>query len=117
MLHNYNRHSIAGLFRIHGRELLSYLTRMAGRDHASDLLQEAFVRALRHAGCLAAAADPHAYLQVIVVNLARKFARRWATESKYLDFGSVPADVPSSEALPLEQKRGERFRILREAVE
>jgi len=118
MFDNGNRYSIAELFRLHGRELLSYLTRMAGRDHASDLLQETFVRALRHEGHSAAVADPQAYLQVIAVNLARDFARRRATESKYLDFGSVPADVPSSEALPLEHvERKERFRLLREAVE
>ena len=114
-----NRHSLADLFKLHGRELLSHLTRRAGPINAQDLLQETFVRALRnHNSGSAAVADPQAYLQVIAINLTRDFARRRATESKYLDFGTLPIDVPSNEATPGENiERSERIRLLRAAVE
>jgi RNA polymerase sigma factor (sigma-70 family) len=110
------RHSISELFKLHRRELLTYLTRRAGPDNASDLLQETFVRALRRRGP-AAIADPHAFLQVIAVNLARDFARRRKTEAKYLEFGDLP-EVPSTEAAPGEYIEGsEKSQLLRAAVE
>lgn len=105
------------LFKRHKSGLLSYLTRRAGRENAPDLLQETFVRALRHDG-LAAVADPPAFLQTIAINLARDFARRRATESKYLEYGALPSSVPSSEAPPGEQIEScEKSRLLCEAVE
>lgn len=104
------------LFKLHGRELLTYLTRRAGPDNAPDLLQESFVRALRHGGP-AAIANPQAFLQVITVNLARDFARRRKTEAKHLEFGDLP-EVPSSEAGPGEHiERSEKSRLLRAEVE
>jgi len=111
------RHVLAALFRRHRRELLAYLGRRAGRDNAPDLLQETFVRALRHDD-LAAVGDPPAFLQAIAVNLSRDFVRRRATESKHLEFGRSPLEVASSEALPDEQVEAEqRARLLRAATE
>ena len=114
--HSNKRHSVSELFNLHGRELLTYLTRRAGPVNGPDLLQETFVRALRHSGA-AAIGDPHAFLQVIAVNLARDFARRRKTEAKYLEFGDLP-EVPSSESPPGEQlEHSERSRLLQAAVE
>lgn len=111
------RHGVGELYRRHKRELLAYLGRRAGRDNACDLLQETFVRALRHDE-LAAVADPPAFLQAIAVNLSRDFVRRRATESKHLEFSGSPMEVASSEVLPEEQVEGEqRTRLLRAAVE
>ena len=110
------RHSVSELFNLHGRELLTYLTRRVGPVNGSDLLQETFVRALRHSGT-AAIGDPHAFLQVIAVNLARDFARRRKTEAKYIEFGDLP-EIPSSESPPGEQfERSERSRLLQAAVD
>ena len=108
-------HLIRELFTRNKRDLLSYFTRRVGPEDASDLLQETFARALRHGGP-AAIADPHAFLQVIAVNLARDFARRRKTEAKYLEFGDLP-EVPSSEASPGEQLEcSEKSRLLRAAA-
>lgn len=109
--------SIRELFLRNKRGLLTYLTRRVGPDNASDLLQETFVRALRH-DQFEALADPPAFLQQIAVNLSRDFARRRKTEANCLAFvGDLPEDAPSREARPdeqfgLEQKR----RRLREAM-
>lgn len=104
------------LFTRNKRELLTYFTRRVGLDNAPDLLQETFVRALRHGGP-ATIADPPAFLQVIAVNLARDFARRRKTEAKYLEFGELP-EVPSREAGPGEHiERSEKSRLLRAAVD
>jgi RNA polymerase sigma factor (sigma-70 family) len=111
-----SRHSVSELFKLHGRQLLTYLRGRAGPDDAPDLLQETFVRALRHGG-VTAMPDPQAYLQVIATNLARDLARRRTTEAKYLEFGELP-DVASPEAPPGDHiEVGERAQILRAAIE
>jgi DNA-directed RNA polymerase specialized sigma24 family protein len=63
-------HLIGELFTRNKRELLSYFTRWAGPDDASDLLQETFVRALRYEA-LHEVADQPAFLQKIATNLTR----------------------------------------------
>jgi len=88
---------VGELFRRHKRELFAYLARNAGRDNASDLLQDTFARALGY-GELAAVADPPAFLQRIATNLVRDFARRRKTEAAHLEFGDLPDDAPSREA-------------------
>ena len=110
------RSSLGELFKLHGRQLLTYLKGRAGPDDASDLLQETFIRALRHGG-LAAMPDPQAFLQVVATNLARDLARRRKTEAKYLEFGELP-EVPSPDAPPGESiEESERSRILRATIE
>ncbi|WP_245258504.1 RNA polymerase sigma factor [Methylosinus sp. LW4] len=87
------------LFQRHGRRLLVYLRGKAGANDAPDLLQETFVRAMRHGG-LEAMPDPEAFLQVIATNLARDRARRRNTEAKYLEFREELPEAPSPEAPP-----------------
>jgi RNA polymerase sigma factor (sigma-70 family) len=112
-----NLASIRELFLRNKRDLLRYLTRRVGREDASDLLQETFVRALRH-DQFATMADPPSLLQRIAINLSRDFARRRRTEAKYLEFGDLPRDTPSAEALPDERfEADEKWRALARAVE
>jgi RNA polymerase sigma factor (sigma-70 family) len=100
--------SIGELFLRNKRSLLSYLTRRVGREDAPDLLQETFVRAMRHDG-FDTVVNPPAFLQQIAANLMRDFERRIRTQEKYLEFGDLPIDAPSTEmaadeAIELEQK-------------
>ncbi len=90
---------IRELFTRNKRDLLKYFSRRVGREDAADLLQETFARALRY-DQFEAVADPLPFLQQIAVNLARDFARRRKTEAKYIEFGDLPEDAPSSEAPP-----------------
>jgi len=108
---------IRELFERHQRTLLSYLTRKVGRDAAPDLLQDAFVRVLRH-GQLEAVANPPALLQQIAVNLVRDFARRRKTEQAYARYGHFLADPPSDETSPEDKMEYERkSRLLDQAVD
>lgn len=105
------------LFLRNRRGLLRYLTRRVGREDASDLLQETFVRALRR-GEFDAIADPPAFLRQVAVNLTRDFARRRTIEAACLEFGDPPVEAPSGEVptderLALEDKK----RRLRAAME
>jgi RNA polymerase sigma-70 factor (ECF subfamily) len=90
-------HFIRDLFERNRRVLMGYLTRRVGPEAAPDLLQETFVRALRHER-LDHVADPPAFLQQIAVNLSRDFARRRRTESKYLRDDALLGERPSSDA-------------------
>ncbi|ATQ69591.1 RNA polymerase sigma factor [Methylosinus trichosporium] len=95
------RLSFRELFLRNRRELLDYLTRKVGPDDAPDLLQETFVRALRHER-FDAVVDPPAFLQRIAVNLSLDFLRRRKTESSYLQYVDYFLDAPSPEATPEE---------------
>ncbi|MBG0811570.1 RNA polymerase sigma factor [Methylosinus sp. H3A] len=90
-------HFIRDLFVRNRRVLTAYLTRRVGADAASDLLQETFVRALRHER-LDDVADPPAFLQQIAANLTRDFARRRRTETKYLSFQQFLGERPNGDA-------------------
>jgi DNA-directed RNA polymerase specialized sigma24 family protein len=94
------RHFIGEVFECNKRTLLGYFTRRVGREAASDLLQETFVRFIRYSQS-DAVADAPPFLQQIAINLARDHARRRKTEAKYLEFGDLPEDVPTSEAYPV----------------
>jgi RNA polymerase sigma-70 factor (ECF subfamily) len=109
--------SFRELFLRNKRALLGYLTRRVGREDASDLLQETFVRALRHER-FDAVADPPAFLQQIAVNLTRDFARRRKTEAVCLEFGEPPAEIAAEDLAPDERLAiEEKRRRLRAAVE
>ncbi|WP_400770651.1 RNA polymerase sigma factor [Methylosinus sporium] len=106
------RRSVGELFKRHGRRLLVYLRGKAGANDAPDLLQETFIRALRH-GDIDAMADPEAFLQVIATNLARDRMRRRNTEAKYLEFKDELPETPSPDALPGESSEdNDRSRLL-----
>ena len=77
--------SIRDLFERNRRALMGYLTRRVGPEAASDLLQETFVRVLRHER-LDTVADPPAFLQQVAANLTRDFARRRKTETQISAF-------------------------------
>ena len=112
-----NKPLIRELFERNQRTLLSYLTRKVGRDAAPDLLQDAFVRVLRH-GQLEAVANPPALLQQIAVNLVRDFARRRKTEEAYVRHGHFLAYPPSDEASPEQRIEYDRkSRLLDAAVD
>jgi RNA polymerase sigma-70 factor (ECF subfamily) len=95
------RLSFRELFLRNRRELLDYLTRKVGPDDASDLLQETFVRALRHQR-FDTVVDPPAFLQRIAANLSLDFARRRKTETSYLQYVDYFLDAPSPDATPEE---------------
>lgn len=110
-------HFIHELFVRNERGLFKYLTRRVGREDASDLLQETFVRVLRY-NQFEAVADPPSLLQQIAVNLARDFSRRRKTQAKYLEFGDLPEDVASSDSPPNARiEADERWRLLCAAVD
>lgn len=88
---------IRELFERNKRDLMTYLSRRVGRDDASDLLQETFVRALRYRN-FGAVADPPAFLQRIAVNLMTDHARRRRTEAKHLAYESFLDDYPANDA-------------------
>ncbi|HXW70663.1 MAG TPA: RNA polymerase sigma factor [Methylocella sp.] len=112
-----NKPLVRELFERNQRTLLSYLTRKVGRDTAPDLLQDAFVRVLRH-GQLEAVTNPAALLQQIAVNLVRDFARRRKTESAYVRYDHFLVDPPSDEA-SLEDKLeyNRKSRLLDHAID
>ncbi len=109
--------SFRELFLRNKRGLLSYLTRRVGREDASDLLQETFLRALRH-DQFETVADSSAFLQKIAINLTKDFARRRTTEVKYLEFGDLPEEVASDDAPPQEKiEREQKSRLVLAAIE
>ncbi len=111
------QHFISGLFERNKRELLTYFTRRVGREDASDLLQETFVRVLGN-GQLEAVINPPALLQQIAVNLVRDFARRRKTEAAYVRYAFFLADAPTDEAPPEEKIEYDRkSRLLDAAID
>ncbi|BDV36439.1 RNA polymerase sigma factor [Methylocystis iwaonis] len=90
-------HLIHELFVRNRHALTAYLARRVGSEAAHDLLQETFVRALRH-DRFDDVADPPAFLQRIASNLTRDFGRRRRTEAKYLSFDRILGDPPSWDA-------------------
>jgi RNA polymerase sigma-70 factor (ECF subfamily) len=108
---------ISRLFVSGRRELLVYLSRKVGHENASDLLQETFVRVLRH-GRFDSVADPQSLLKRIAVNLARDHARRRRTEARVIDVEAtsdlaVSTDHPADARLEAQEK----WRLLCEAVD
>jgi DNA-directed RNA polymerase specialized sigma24 family protein len=73
------------LFTRSSRDLLRFLARGVGFQDAADLLQETYLRVLRHAE-RETISDPEALLHVTAINLAKDHLRRRKTEQKYLDF-------------------------------
>ncbi|HXW71110.1 MAG TPA: RNA polymerase sigma factor [Methylocella sp.] len=114
---NKKQRFISEIFSQNKRNLLGFLIRKVGRDAATDLLQETFLRFLQHPQ-LEAVANPPAFLQQIALNLTRDFARRRKTEAIHLEFGACSHDVASPEALPEERIAHEqKSRLLRAAAE
>jgi len=105
------------IFERNKRDLLGYLRRRVGPDDASDLLQETFVRVLRH-DQIETIVDPAAFLKQIAINLTRDFARRRKVESSYLKYGDLPEDAPSDDARPDGRiEADDESRLLREAFD
>ncbi|HTV33087.1 MAG TPA: RNA polymerase sigma factor [Methylocella sp.] len=92
-------HFLGELYERNKRTLLGYLSRRVGRENAPDLLQETFVRFIQNYP-VGAIANAPPLLQQIAINLARDHARRRKIEAKYLEFGDLPEDVPSTEPQP-----------------
>jgi RNA polymerase sigma-70 factor (ECF subfamily) len=109
--------SMRELFLRNKRGLLDYLTRRVGRDDASDLLQETFLRVLGR-GAVADIADPAAYLRQTAANLATDFGRRGKLRAKVLVADADALDAPSEERTPEEQiEASQRSRRFARAIE
>lgn len=83
--------SIDDLFHRNKRDLLRRLARRVGRQEASDLLQDTFVRILQIDST--AIVDEDAYLRTTALNLARDFSRRAKTVAKYVTTVDEPAEI------------------------
>ncbi|WP_255608591.1 RNA polymerase sigma factor [Methylosinus sp. Sm6] len=101
----FRRRSIGELFARNKRQLARFLSRRLAPEDASDILQETFVRVLRHDRIEAMDAPP-SWLRRIALNLARDHVRRRRTEAKYLAFGELPESAPCDGARPDERRRG-----------
>jgi len=109
--------SIRELFVNNRRWLLQQLSRKVGPEDASDLLQETFVRVMRHER-FETMADPPTWLRRIALNLARDLARRRRTEAKHVDFGDLPLDAPCDKVRPDESvEANEKWRLLHRAID
>ncbi|WP_026605597.1 RNA polymerase sigma factor [Methylocapsa acidiphila] len=98
-------------------DLLRFLVRRVGSQDAPDLLQETYLRVLRHAGSKSIT-EPQALLFTTAVNLAKNHRSRRATEQKYLEFGELPQDLPESRPLQDDQVDARRrLRLLDEAIQ
>lgn len=94
--------ALRDLFLANRSDLLGYLMRKVGPNEAPDLLQETFLRVIRH-GKLETIADPRAFLKQIAVNLVRDFVRRRRHDENRIEFGDYVVEVPSNEA-PIEER-------------
>jgi RNA polymerase sigma-70 factor (ECF subfamily) len=112
-----SRLSIDELFRRNRRQLTNFLSRKVGPEDVKDILQETFVRVLRH-DRRETMADPPSWLRRIALNLARDLVRRRRTEAKYVEFGDLPEGAPCEAARPDESlEADEHWRRLRAAIE
>jgi RNA polymerase sigma-70 factor (ECF subfamily) len=80
---DHNSDSLRDLIAHRSRDILHFLARKVGADNAPDLAQEAFLRVLRHAE-RGAVVNPASLLHATAANLAKDYARRRRTESKYI---------------------------------
>jgi RNA polymerase sigma-70 factor (ECF subfamily) len=109
--------TLRDLFLAYRSDLLGYLMRKVGPNEAPDLLQETFVRVIRH-DKLETIADPPAFLKQIAVNLVRDFVRRRRSDENCLEFGNYLVEVPSEEASIEERMEYDRnSRLLQAAVD
>jgi RNA polymerase sigma factor (sigma-70 family) len=99
--------SFRDLFLHNRRVLFQYLRSRVGREDASDLLQETFVRALRYEA-FHKVADPPAFLQRIASNLVLDLSRRRKSEQAVIEAGADAADAPADETRPEERIDFER---------
>ena len=100
--------------REHGR-ILSYLTRMLGRrDLAEDLLQETFLRLVKHADRLAEDTRIELWLLTVARNLCRSHFRSWRVER---DRNSQLAQLPPpAAATPVERMEGQQLALQLQAA-
>ncbi|SFK69421.1 RNA polymerase sigma factor [Methylocapsa palsarum] len=105
------------LFALSRRELLQILTRRVGAQDAPDLVQETYLRLLRHQET-APIEEPRAFLHTIAINLARDYRRRRRTQQKHIDLGFDPEALPSAAPQSEQQiEANDRMRRLLDAVE
>jgi RNA polymerase sigma-70 factor (ECF subfamily) len=93
------RDAIREFYARHRRALLAFIVGKVGRDAASDLLQDTFVRALRYER-IDEVADLRAFLRATAANLSRDYVRRRATEGRHIAQDDGDDDPPSAEAGP-----------------
>jgi RNA polymerase sigma factor (sigma-70 family) len=104
------------LVTLYGRDLLRFLTHRVGWQDAPDLVQETFLRVLRH-GEAGAVAEPRAFLRTTALNLARDHLRRRRTERKHVARGPLPLEIAASDLSAEEtMAAAERMQRLEAAV-
>ena len=87
----------ATLIEAHGDELLAHARRLAGPEHAEDVVQDALLRALRAYPRLRHAEHLRAWLYRITTNVAMDRHRRGRREVAHPDpAANVAADDPES---------------------
>lgn len=85
---------IETLYRSHGARLLRYFSRRAGKNEASDLLQESFARLADATKASADIVCPEAYINTIATNLLRDRAKAALRRSLAVDV--TAEEVPLS---------------------
>lgn len=104
-------HLLRELFLSNRIDLLRFLSRKVGPSDAPDLLQETFVRVIRHERP-EAINDPRAFLRKIASNLVRDFTRRRRVEANYIQFGDYLVEAPSADAPADERIEYERKSLI-----
>lgn len=102
------------LFAEHYAGLVRYLTRRLGdRDHAEEIAQETFVRAMRQAEI----ASPRSWLYAVATNLLRDEMRRDARRRQRLEELVAEARAMERDVVPLPVDRGDDELLARAALE
>lgn len=103
---------LESLFRRHADELRHLAHRHAGAHAANDLVQEVYLRLLRHANP-DGIDNPRAYLQRTAVNPSINCTARERVRAKYteadIDFENVASPAPGPEEIVDSRWRFERF--------
>jgi RNA polymerase sigma-70 factor (ECF subfamily) len=114
--------AVAEVYRTHYRRLVAAIYAATGDyDNAQDAVQEAFAGAVDRPHRFLAAADPHAYLRVAALNLARQRWRRQRIFDRLVRLGRVarpPDTMPglTGERVDLERALRRLPRPTREAI-
>ena len=102
------------LFRAHHAALVRYLTRRLGdRDWAEELVQETFLRALRHEEV----SNERAWLFAVATNLARDEARRQIRRRRHLQLLADEVRATEVDAPTPEIERAEDAAAARRALD
>jgi RNA polymerase sigma factor (sigma-70 family) len=108
----------AGAFLAYRAALIKLATPIVGcRDHAEDVVQEAFIRIAEYDDSTKPVRHPIAFIFQVVRHLALDRSRRLRLETRHSDAGDIPELVPIPIATPEETTIGrDRLRVVAEAL-